>query len=80
MGCVQGIANAGISVGFCMSTDPKSLAHPAPTPSVSSVTINRSLMVSWVRPKASPVRVSSLTTTYQMGVVTYFASRCASPS
>ena len=27
MGCVQGIANAGASVGFCVSTDPKSLVH-----------------------------------------------------
>jgi len=57
---VQGIANAGMRVGFYMSTDLKNLVHPAPTPSVSSVTISRSLMVSWVRPKGSFVRVSCL--------------------
>ena len=79
MRCMQGIANMEISVGFYMLTDPKSLACPAPTPSVSSATINWSLMASWVHPKSSPAWVSSLTTTYQMGVVMYFASRCTSP-
>ena len=29
MGCVQGSASAGASVSFCVSTNPKSLAHRA---------------------------------------------------
>ena len=77
MWCVQGIVNVETRVGFYMPMDLRSPVHPTPTPSVSFAMINRSLMVSWVCPESPSVQVSSLITSFQMGVVTFFAFRCA---